>query len=296
MARTRPALPIRCACRAAAVCHRAPHLLGAETADVRERALRLMPKPRARLAPEGRQPLSPNGCLARGRLAARARRGHRFRIHHHRLQFRGCQPFGEHGPQVRHQMLVVEGEAVGQRDVQIPISRRDAPLCERAGQRLAIGGARRLQRPLQRPNGFSRWNGHLPEAIFRRFGGASQECLRDARRRVFPQALSGRPLSGWPSAAFSTSQVAPELGLHEAVLRRWVRDLAPRATEPPRRAKGALPRQRGSESGTAAATERAPLRRCMPKAVSRDRMCNGGQSKTQAKTASVPWTETAKPP
>lgn len=55
------------------------------------------------------------------------------------------------------------------------------------------------------------------------------------RRRVFPAALKREAVDRLTSSGLSAGQVAQELGLHETVLRRWVRDLAPQATGPARR-------------------------------------------------------------
>ena len=56
-----------------------------------------------------------------------------------------------------------------------------------------------------------------------------------ARRRVFPEAFKREAVERVTASGLSTAQVAQELGLHETVLRRWVRDLAPQATGPARR-------------------------------------------------------------
>ena len=55
------------------------------------------------------------------------------------------------------------------------------------------------------------------------------------RRRVFPEAFKREAVDRLTSSGLSAGQVAQELGLHETVLRRWVRDLAPQATGPARR-------------------------------------------------------------
>lgn len=55
------------------------------------------------------------------------------------------------------------------------------------------------------------------------------------RRRVFPEAFKREAVERVTASGLSASQVAQELGLHETVLRRWVRDLAPQARGPARR-------------------------------------------------------------
>lgn len=56
-----------------------------------------------------------------------------------------------------------------------------------------------------------------------------------ARRRVFPEAFKREAVERVTASGLSTAQVAQELGLHETVLRRWVRDVAPQARGPARR-------------------------------------------------------------
>jgi len=78
-----------------------------------------------------------------------------------------------------------------------------------------------------------------------------------ARRRVFPGAFKREAVERVASSGLFTSQVAQELGPHETVLRRWVRDLAPQATEPARRP---IP-QAAAPSPADLAAENARLRR-----------------------------------
>lgn len=59
------------------------------------------------------------------------------------------------------------------------------------------------------------------------------------RRRVFSEAFKREAVDRLTSSGLSAGQVAQELGLHETVLRRWVRDLAPQATGPPPAGSGA---------------------------------------------------------
>ena len=77
------------------------------------------------------------------------------------------------------------------------------------------------------------------------------------RRRVFPEVFKREAVERVISSGLSASQVAQELGLHETVLRRWVRDLAPQATGPARRP---LP-QAVAQSPADLAAENARLRR-----------------------------------
>ncbi|GLI25298.1 transposase [Xanthobacter flavus] len=51
----------------------------------------------------------------------------------------------------------------------------------------------------------------------------------------FPEAFKQEAVDRVTSSGLSTVQVAQELGLHETVLRRWVRDLAPQTPGPARR-------------------------------------------------------------
>ncbi len=78
-----------------------------------------------------------------------------------------------------------------------------------------------------------------------------------ARRRVFPGAFKREAVERVASSGLFTSQVAQELGPHETVLRRWVRDLAPQATEP---ARHPIP-QAAAPSPVDLAAENARLRR-----------------------------------
>lgn len=55
------------------------------------------------------------------------------------------------------------------------------------------------------------------------------------RRRVFPEAFKQEAVDRVTSSGLSTVQVAQELGLHETVLRRWVREFAPQTPGPARR-------------------------------------------------------------
>ena len=83
-----------------------------------------------------------------------------------------------------------------------------------------------------------------------------------ARRRVFPEAFKREAVDRLTSSGLSASQVAQELGLHETVLRRWMRDLAPQATGPARRpipqAAGPLAGRPCCRERPAQAGERAP--------------------------------------
>ncbi|MFG1184805.1 transposase [Xanthobacter aminoxidans] len=78
-----------------------------------------------------------------------------------------------------------------------------------------------------------------------------------SRRRVFPGAFKREAVERVASSGLFTSQVAQELGPHETVLRRWVRDLAPQATEP---ARHPIP-QAAAPSPVDLAAENARLRR-----------------------------------
>jgi transposase len=79
---------------------------------------------------------------------------------------------------------------------------------------------------------------------------------------VFPEALKREAVERVTSSGLSASQVAQELGLHETVLRRWVRDLAPQATGPARRpipqVAALSPADQAAEKRPAQAGERAP--------------------------------------
>ena len=77
------------------------------------------------------------------------------------------------------------------------------------------------------------------------------------RRRVFPEAFKREAVDRVTSSGLSTVLVAQELGLHETVLRRWVRDFAPQATGPARRP---IP-QAAAPSPADLAAENARLRR-----------------------------------
>lgn len=98
-----------------------------------------------------------------------------------------------------------------------------------------------------------------------------------ARRRVFPEAFKREAVDRVASSGLSTVQVAQELGLHETVLRRWVRDLAPQATGPARRP---IP-QAAAPSPADLAAENARLRGCLGKGL-------GGRSRRDSKRLSKP--------
>ena len=77
------------------------------------------------------------------------------------------------------------------------------------------------------------------------------------RRRVFPEAFKREAVDRLTSSGLSASQVAQELGLHETVLRRWVRDFALQARGPAQRP---IP-QAAAPSPADLAAENARLRR-----------------------------------
>jgi transposase len=54
-------------------------------------------------------------------------------------------------------------------------------------------------------------------------------------RRIFPEAFKREAVDRVTSSGLSVDKIATELGLHETVLRRWVKQFSAQATGPVRR-------------------------------------------------------------
>ncbi len=54
-------------------------------------------------------------------------------------------------------------------------------------------------------------------------------------RRIFPEGFTREAVDRVASSGLSVEKVATELGLHETVLRRWVKQFSPQATGTVRR-------------------------------------------------------------
>jgi transposase len=77
------------------------------------------------------------------------------------------------------------------------------------------------------------------------------------KRRIFPEAFKREAVDRLASSGLSAGAVATELGLHETVLRRWLKQFGTRATGTSRRA---IP-QATSASPSDLVAENARLRR-----------------------------------
>ena len=55
------------------------------------------------------------------------------------------------------------------------------------------------------------------------------------QRRIFPESFKREAVDRVATSGLSACRVAAELGLHEAVLRRWMMQFGPQATGTPRR-------------------------------------------------------------
>jgi transposase len=64
---------------------------------------------------------------------------------------------------------------------------------------------------------------------------ARRRCQMSATRRIFPETFKREAVDRVTSSGLSVEKVATELGLHETVLRRWVKQFSVQARGPARR-------------------------------------------------------------
>lgn len=78
------------------------------------------------------------------------------------------------------------------------------------------------------------------------------------RPRVFPEAFRRKAVERITSSGLSTMEMAQELELHETVLRRRVKQLAPQATGPSRRPTCSASECNASAGAAACSAEQPP--------------------------------------